>query len=314
MRITQNMTASNSLYNLQQGRAKLDNLQELAATGNNINRPSDDPINSRLLLDIGDQLKAGSQYASNITKATTFLQVTSTALQGMSDTMQQANQLVATITSGSSDPTERQSVVAQLQALKQTIVDMGNTQSGDQYVFGGANSSTAPFTATPSSPPTPASYFHGDETALNVEIGQSSKQQMNIPGNQVLTGSSTSVPANPPYGTTNILDTFDKLITAVQNNDVTSAVGIQAEAQNLQDGANQITNAQSDVASRMIRLNNATTMNTNTANTLQTIAGNIQNVDYTKLAVELTQQQTAFQASLSATAKVTQMSLLDYLQ
>ena len=305
MRITQNITAANSVYYLQQGLAKLNNLQELAATGNNINQPSDDPINTRLLLDIGDQLKAGNQYASNITKANTFLQVTSTALQGMSDTIAQAKTLVATITSGSTDATVRQSVVAQLQSLRQSMVDYGNTQSGDQYVFGGANS-TQPFNASSS--------YAGDETALNVEIGQSSKQQMNIPGNQVLTGSSTSVPANTPYGTTNILDTFDKLITAVQNNDVTSAVGIQAEAQNLDSGANQITNAQSDVASRMIRLQNATTMNTNTTNTLQTIAGNIQNVDYNKLAVELTQQQTAYQASLSATAKVTQMSLLDYLQ
>lgn len=307
MRITQNITASNSVYYLQQGLAKLNNLQELVATGNNINQPSDDPINARVLLDIGDQLKAGNQYASNITKANTFLQVTSTALQGMADTMSQAKTLVATITSGSTDPTERQSVVAQLQSLRQSMVDYGNTQSGDQYVFGGAKSSTQPFSNSSSS-------YAGDETALNVEIGQSSKQQMNIPGNQVLTGSSTSVPANTPYGTTNILDTFDKLITAVQNNDVSSAVGIQAEAQNLDNGANQITNAQSDVASRMIRLQNATTMNTNTTNTLQTIAGNIQNVDYNKLAVELTQQQTAYQASLSATAKVTQMSLLDYLQ
>lgn len=304
MRITQNITAANSVYYLQQGLAKLNNLQELAATGNNINQPSDDPINTRLLLDIGDQLKAGNQYASNITKANTFLQVTSTALQGMSDTIAQAKTLVATITSGSTDATVRQSVVAQLQSLRQSMVDYGNTQSGDQYVFGGAKSSTPPFSNS-------SSTYAGDETPLNVEIGQSSKQQMNIPGDQVLTADTA---ASQPYGKTNILDTFDKLITAVQNNDVTSAVGIQAEAQNLDSGANQITNAQSDVASRMIRLQNATTMNTNTTNTLQTIAGNIQNVDYNKLGVELTQQQTAYQASLSATAKVTQMSLLDYLQ
>src|SRR5450631_15776 len=306
MRITQNMSAANSIYNLQQGRAKLDQLQELTSTGYNINQPSDNPIGANTLLDIGDQLKAGSQYASNITKATTSLQMTSTALQGMADTMQQATKLADTITSGTNDPTAIQSVVSQLQSLKQTMVDMGNTQNGDQYVFGGAKSTTAPFSGT-------SPYYSGDETALNVEIGQSSQQQMNIPGNQVLTGSSTSVPAKTPYGTTNILDTFDKLITAVQSNDVTSAVGIKAETLNLENGAKQISNAQTDVASRMIRLTNATTMNTNTTNTLQTIARKIQNVDYAKLAVELSQQQTAYQASLSTTSKVMQLSLLNYI-
>jgi flagellar hook-associated protein 3 FlgL len=54
-------------------------------------------------------------------------------------------------------------------------------------------------------------------------------------------------------------------------------------------------------------------MNENTRNTLETIYGNTQNVDYAKLAVQLNQQKIAFEASLSATAKLSQRSLLDYL-
>ncbi len=301
MRITQNITAQNSIYNLQQGRAKLDKLQELSATGANINRPSDDPIGASLLLSLSDQLKAGDQYSSNITKASTFLQVSSTALQGMADTMQQAKTLISTIASGTTDPTERANVAEQLTTLKKTLVDYGNTQLGNQYVFGGANGAT-PFSQTSSS-------YAGDSTILNVQIGQSATQSMSIPGNQILNGTSTATPASP-YGTTDILKTLDDLITAVSANDVT---GIQAGANALEDGADQITKAQTEVASRLTRLDNATTMNANNKNTLETIAGNTQNVDYAKLAVELTQQQTAFQASLSATAKVTQLSLLDYL-
>ena len=365
MRITQNMTASNALYNIQQGRAKLDRLQELTASGANINRPSDDPIGTRLLLDVGDQLKAGDQYASSIARSTTSLQMTSTALQGMSDTIHQATQLAASIVNGSTDPTVTQSVLSQLKALKQTMVDMGNVQSGDQYVFGGANSQVAPFrlgdltsgtntvsnvniaglsagmpvsgagipagtqigtvtagppgsftlvdssgvaavnaTATASA----SSIYVGNETALNVQIGQSTTQQMNVPGNQVLTADTAT---SQPYGSVNILKAFDDMITAVQANNVPN---IQAVSQQLEAGADQIRNAQSDVASRLVRLNNSSTMNTNIQNTLQGIVGDTQNVDYAKLGVELTQQQTAFQASLSATAKITQMSLLDYLK
>jgi flagellar hook-associated protein 3 FlgL len=305
MRITQNMTADSSVYNLQQGRAKLDKLQELVASGVNINRPSDDPIGTSLMLSIGDQLKAGDQYASNITKATTFLQVSSTALQGMADYMQQAKGLVATLTNGSTDPTARASAVSQLTAIKQQIVDMGNTQLGNQYVFGGANGQK-PFDAATAA-------YSGDENALKVEIGQSSTQQMNLPGNQILTGSSAILPANPantPYGTTNILSALDNLITAVGANNV---AGIQAGANALNAGADQITNAQTDVASRMMRLDSTSKMIANSKNTMETIVGNTQNVDYAKLAVELTNQQTAFQASLSATAKVSQMSLLNYM-
>jgi flagellar hook-associated protein 3 FlgL len=303
MRITANITANNSLYNLQQGRAKLDKLQEQSALGANINRPSDDPIGSSLLLSIGDQIKAGDQYASNITKATTFLQVSSTALQGMASTMLQAKQLVATISSGSTDPNQLANVVAQLTAMKKTLVDMGNTQFGNQYVFGGANGKM-PFSQNTVAPP----YYAGDETTLNVEIGKGAPQQMNIPGNQILAAGTEAV--SKPYGNTDVLKSFDDLIAAVGGNNVP---GIQAGANALEAGADQITKAQTEVASRMLRLDTTANLNTNSKNTLETIVGNTQNVDYAKLAVELTNQQTAFQASLSATAKVTQLSLLDYL-
>lgn len=300
MRITANITSDNSLYNIQQGRAKLDKINELISTGSNVNRPSDDPINTRLLLDIGDKVSAGDQYLSNIQKASTLQQITNTALTGMSDTMQLAKTLVATITNGSSDATVRQNAVSQLQALKQQMVDMGNTQNGDQYIFGGANNTTPPFSST-------SPYYSGDETALKVEIGTSTTQQLNIPGNQLLTADGA---ASKPYGTTNVFAAFDDLITAVTANDVT---GIQAGAQALEAGANQINNAVSDVAARVTRLDSMTKLNQNTRNTLMDVYGNTQNVDYAKMAVELSQQQTAFNASLSATAKVSQMSLLDYL-
>lgn len=301
MRVTSNMSADSSLYNIQQGRAKLDRLQELTSSGVTVNRPSDDPINSRLLLDIGDKLRTGDQYLSNISKSSTWQKFTNTALTGMSEIMRLAKREVANISNGSSDATVRQNAVSQLQALKQQMVDMGNMQLGDQYIFGGAINSTPPFSGT-------APYYAGDETALKVEIGTSTTQQMNIPGNQLLTADTA---VSQPYGTTNIFKTFDDLITAVNANDV---AGIQAGAQALADGAKQISNAQSDVAARLVRLDTMTKLNQNTRNTLETVYSDTQNVDYAKLAVQLNQQKLAFEASLSSTAKLSQMSLLDYMR
>src|SRR4051812_14217888 len=163
MRITQNTSAESSLYYIQQGRGKLDKLQELTASGRNVNRPSDDPIAARFLLDIGDKLKAGDQYISNIKKGNTWQQLSSTALAGMADMMQLAKQITNTVTNGSSDPTILQNVASQLKTLKQQMVDMGNTQFGDQYLFGGAKDSTAPF--SPAAP-----YYLGEETQVKIEI------------------------------------------------------------------------------------------------------------------------------------------------
>ncbi len=300
MRITANTSSENALYNIQQGRARLDKINELISSGQNINRPSDDPISSNLLLGVADKIQSGDQYMSNISKSQIQLKITNTAIQGMTDTLKLAKTLANTLVNGSTDAGVISSAVNQLQSLKQQMVDMGNMQYGDTYIFGGADNTTAPFSAT-------APYYSGDETTLKVEIGKATNQQINIPGNQILTADTA---ASQPYGNINVFQAFDDLIAAVTANNV-PAIIISSQA--LSDGSKQVTSAQNDILTRIVRLDSAEKMNTNNKNTLLTIAGNIQNVDYAKLGVELTQQQTAFNASLSATAKITQLSLLDYL-
>lgn len=303
MRVTANMSAENSLYNIQQGRAKLDKLQELISSGQNVNRPSDDPISSQVLLEIGDKLKSIDQQSSNITKTTSWLKFTSTALDGMSGIVALAKKVAGTINTGSSDPSIRQSAHDQLVNLKKQLVDMANSQFGDQYIFAGANNAVAPFNNT-------NNIYGGDSTQLSIEIAQNSTQELNVTGDRLLKGSGT----NPSYGSIDILKTFDDMIAAVGDSATPSNVAaITSSAKDLENGAKQLNIATSDVLSRMTRLDNMSKLNDNNKNTLLSIATGIQEVDYAKLAVEQNNQKIAFEASLSATAKLSQLSLLDYL-
>lgn len=301
MRITPNITMQNSLYNIQRSRNLLDSIQEKIASGKNYNRPSDDPVSARLLVGINDKLTAGEQYDNNIKKANIWLKMTNTALQGMTDYIYQAKSLAASVTSGTSDVNIRNNALTQIDAIKQQIVDMGNMQHNGIYIFGGGVTNTAPFTMA--GPP----YYQGDDTELRVELGVGATEAMNLVGSQVLTPDEA---ASQPFGSTNILQTLDDLRTAIQANDV---AGIQTGVQALYDAGIQLETAQSTVASRMLRLDGAARMNESTRNTLLTVYGNVQTADYAKLAVEMTQQQIAFEATLSSTAKISQVSLLDYL-
>jgi flagellar hook-associated protein 3 FlgL len=303
MRITANMMASNAIYNLQKAQTTLNNLTELTASQQNINQPSDDPTATNTLLNINDSLNAINQYSTNITNATTVLNVTNDALTGISDSISQAQQVVASISSGSSDPSLRQSAYDQLATLKQQIIDYGNTQSGNAYVFGGTGTSTPPFSST-------SNAYSGDSTQSKVEVTTNSYQAVNITGDRLLEGTGSS----PSYGSTNILQTLDNLMSAVGNTTTASNVtNIQQYSKDLDAGATQINNAQVDVAARMQRLDSMSTMNTNNKNTLENVVGNIQSVDLATVGTELSLQQTAYQAALSATAQISKMSLLNYL-
>jgi flagellar hook-associated protein 3 FlgL len=303
MRITSNMTANNAIYNLQNSQTTLSRLTELTTTQQNVNQPSDDPTSTSTLLNISDSLNSITQYSANITKATTFLNVTNTALTGISDTITQAKTLVASITNGSNSASDRQSAHDQLVLLKQQIIDYANTQSGDTYVFGGASSSSPPFSSA-------SNTYNGDSTQSKVEVTTNSYQTVNITGDRLLQGTGS----NPSYGSTDILKTFDNLIAAVGDSTTASnATAIQQGANDLAAGADQVNNAQVDVAARMKRLDSMSTMNTNNKTTLENVVSDIQTVNLATVGVQLSQQQAAYSAALSATAKISQLSLLNYL-
>jgi len=295
MRVTPGMTAENAVYNLQQGRASIDALQEQIASGSVINRPSDDPLSTRQLLDLKEQISAGEQYSSNITRAELLLNVTNTALDGMSDVMQQVKKIAGDMISGTLDATTISGAVSNLTQLKSQLVDLGNTRIGDQYVFAGFKNSQ-PFDTTTGA-------FSGTNDLLNMEIAPGSTVATNISGGALLRG-------NDPGSPVDILGSIEALITAITNKD---SAAITDGVKNMKAAGDQITSAMTDVAGRLVRLDNMQSMIDSNQNTLQTIFGDMQNVDYARAGVLLSQQTTAFNAALSTTAKLTQLSLLDYM-
>jgi flagellar hook-associated protein 3 FlgL len=300
------MTADNAVYNLQQGRSALENLQEQISSGSVVNRPSDDPLTTRQLLDIQNQISAGDQYSSNITKGTLLLNVTDTALTGMSSLMQQVKKITGDMVNGNTDPTALAGAVSNLTQLKAQLVDLGNTRLGDQYVFAGFKNSP-PFDA--------AGNFSGTDDLLNLEIGQGSQLATNVSGGQLLRGGTP--PAAVGAGATaggspvDVLGGIDALIAAISANNKS---GIADGIKNMKAAADQVNASRADVAGRLVRLDNMKSMITNNQNTLKGMYGDIQNVDYAQAGVQLSQQTTSFNAALSTTAKLTQLSLLDYMK
>lgn len=308
MRVTTNMTAANSVYNLQQNRIKLDSLQEQISFGKKILSPSEDPIAARQILDLEDKLKAGEQYLGNINKAKVWLNMTDTALGGISAMIKQAKSVAAQIGSGSTDQAIKDNAVSQLTEIKRQLVNLGNTQLGEQYIFSGFNDATAPFAyqappVPPAAPaPNPAYAGTADDINVAVDKGASSQLALNVTGDRVLTNVGSSG--------INILNEIDNLIDGINNNNPTN---IKAAALQIDTSSTEMDSLRSQVAGRQLRLESAEKMIALNKNTAQTLIENIQNVDMIKAATELTQQKTAFEAALSATAKISQISLLDYL-
>ena len=306
MRITQGMTAENAIYNLQQQRSVMETLQEQISSGLMVNRPSDDPLTSRQLLDLESQIAAGDQYTSNITKGELLLNLTNTALGSMSGLMQQVKKVAGDLVSGSTDSNVISGAVSNLTQLKQQLVALGNTRVGNQYIFAGFSNSQ-PFDA--------AGNFSGTEDALSVEIAQGSRMATTVAGGSLLRGGATPAPvgsgATAGSSPVDVLGSIDALISAISSNNTTA---ISDGVKNMKAAADQIAASQADVAGRLVRMDNMKGMIADNQNTLKGIYGDLQNVDYARAGIQLSQQTNAFNAALATTAKLTQLSLLDYMR
>jgi flagellar hook-associated protein 3 FlgL len=139
-----------------------------------------------------------------------------------------------------------------------------------------------------------------------MEVDRGAYVAINVPGGRLLRG------GTPPGSSgVDIIGELDKLFTALSTNDV---AGIQGALPALQDAQNQILAARGDVGARMNRVQSASDNFDSIKLTMNKIISSKQEVDFLQVISDLTNQENAFQAALAASAKTSQLSLLDYLR
>ncbi len=362
MRITTKMTADNSLFNINEGRIRLDRLNEKISSGKQVNRPSDDPVATRKILDVESQIKNSNQSISNIKTGQTWLSLTGTGLEGLLSTVMEIKSTAGQAVSGISDPVKKADMLGQLKLFRDQLMDYTNAQVGNQYIFSGFKSEKAPFAPTSipadmtagspaitnidatnlypglpiTGPGIPANstvaaittpgvggaitisnpatatatpgtltftgMYQGTEDQLNIDVGGRAPVPVNVSAGAVLRGT---------QGGVDIIRTLDNLVAAISNDDV---AGIQTANNDLDQANQQVLSAVSDVGMRKARLDNALSSQERNSNTLRAIHDGMQNIDMAAAAIALTQQKTAFDAALAATAKIMPLSLLDYMR
>ncbi len=294
MRVTDKSIANNNLSAMQLNLERLAKLQQQASTGLKINAPGDDPSGAQKALQLQGALSDNTQYARNIVTGTAWLGQADNAMSSMGDLLGRAHEIAVEMANGTMSAQNRTAAVTEVNQLTAQLAQLGNTQAGGKYIFGGFNNDTAPYDANGN--------FTGTEDAVNIQVGKNSQVAINYSGGKLLNGTGGGV---------NIFTEMKNLSTALSTND---QAGVQGSLTTLDTALNQITTARADMGSRMNRLENSTTTMDSMNISMNADLSGTQNADIIKTYTDLTSQQTAYQASLTATAKISQLSLLNYLK
>ena len=135
MRVTNSMMSNNITRYLMGQNEALYKVQEKISTQKKINRPSDDPIGMRKILDYRNNIATVEQYLDNINRATTRLESTEITLDIVDDLIGVVREISQQQGKGTTQ--SRLFAADQVRDLASQVVDLANFKSGKNYMFSG---------------------------------------------------------------------------------------------------------------------------------------------------------------------------------
>ena len=293
--------ATSSFYqNIQQGlvnRANdLKKIGEKVSSGKNFNRPSDDPVSLVSALGLRTALSRVEQYQSNAETGNLWLSLSETAISQTSDLARRAQDIASQIGYGNQTDETRTLAAAEVGHLLDQAISLGNTQVAGKYIFAGYRTSTAPFSKTTVGGVETVAY-NGDTNDFQIQIGTNEQLTVGKNGQTVFVDS-------------NLFTALENLKQAIINNDLPS---IQQQADILQGTEDSLETQLADVGIRQNRLTDKQNLLAQWSANIQDQISNLENVDYNKAILELQQKQTAYEIALQSAAKISQLSLLNFL-
>jgi flagellar hook-associated protein 3 FlgL len=197
MAVSLGIMYNNVNYALSVNSEALLKLQEQAATGQRINRASDDPSDAYRVLSLASQISDYENYTANLQDVSDLLEVSSTTIQSVMDNISSARTLITQITTGTftEDGSQRKIASQKIDDLLEQAVSLCNTQHLNQYIFSGNASGTAPYVIERSSDGRITSVkYQGSDSARQVEVAPGVTSDTLLVGSNVFQADSRSTP------------------------------------------------------------------------------------------------------------------------
>jgi flagellar hook-associated protein 3 FlgL len=173
----------------------LTQLQDEVSTGNRVNVASDDPVAADQIMSLDSESASLNTYSSNLSSVLTNMQQSSSSLSDVDNALVQAQQLLSEASTATSSSTDDQAIGQEINSLLEQVVSSANTQSDNQYLFGGSNSSTPPYSVQRDSSGTITSVtYTGSDQPLNVPVAPGVQQSGVLVGDNVFRCDSRETP------------------------------------------------------------------------------------------------------------------------
>ena len=292
-RVTESSIHTRVLANLQRNIQKGEKIQEQLSSGKQINRPSDSPNGTLQSMQLRGETRANNQFVRSADDGLGWLSTLDGTLTSASSLVQRARSLtLQALNSGAGSVESRNAITTELEQIRTSMVEYGNTTYLGRPVFGGTTTGTKAFDET--------GEFVGNRDAVNRTVGPNSQVRVDADGLAAF-----------GEGDGSVFKVLDDIAAALSSNDTDA---VNAGLERLDTAANNLKNTLSEVGARYNRVTQMKQSATDRLLDITSQLSDVEDVDLPKTIMDMQLQQTSYQAALAASAKVIQPSLIDFLR
>jgi flagellar hook-associated protein 3 FlgL len=314
MRVTNNMVSDRVIADLQARYAALANTQLQISTGRRVNAPSDDPTaaaQERLRESELSGIKASQDSVAGVQTRLTSME---SSMESIRSVLSRANELALTGASGSYSQADRNTIANEIDQLVKGVKDAVNVKVGDDYVFSGTKSDTAPYSAAT------GDTYQGDNGALLRDGGAGVQLQNNPSFVGIGGGASTPLTADAVLGNGSasgdgkVLDALTQLAAHLRGGTAADLQAVQTtDLQAIKANQTAVSTAISAIGAMGNRATAAGSRLEDLEDGAKQSIDDLTGVDMAKAIMDYNTQSAAYQASLKVGAQVIQPSLLQFL-
>ena len=305
LRITQNAMNRTQMAGLNTSLARLQTTQEHLTTGKRLNRPSDDPVGTVSAMRFRAEQRELEQYGENVTDGLARLTAADDALTQTMPMVQNMRTKTLAAMNGTLGPQELKAIAAEIREMRSGILQQANSQYAGQPLFGGT-------TPLPNAFNSETGEFIGNSIGVLRNVtqapGAAGQVDVGVKGGEIF---GTALQAPTPTAPLVAVGSIEALAQAIESGD---AAGMAQGLQDLDGLRDSILDVQSTVGARSVRLKGLEELNGKQDDASKIALSKVEDADFLKAAMDLSIQSNAYQAALSASAKIIQPSLMDFLR
>ena len=286
--------------------SKVSDMQAQLASGKQMVRPSDNPEQGALIQRLTTALNRQDVYAGNLETVSARMGSEESALTSSENIMQRIREIAVQGNSETLSGDDRIILAKEVSALRNELVSLSNTRDvSGNYVFAGSMTNTRPFAENGVG----EIAYQGDQTQVMVDVSDQRQLVLNRPGNEAFT--SVIRETDGISERVNFFAVIDDFTAALKAND---SAGLQVSLAEVSDLTQNLALAIADVGSRLGVVDSQADILADTRLRYQSLLSGAEDLDYASAITQLTSEIMSLEAGQSSFAKISQLSLFDYIR